>query len=74
MHFSISNVERANFTKYLDIHVALRDPEAVERVWTDEADGAWAQGKAPVHLLTSLLRFVQEKELEEAERAARESV
>uniref|UniRef100_K3WRP5 Uncharacterized protein n=1 Tax=Globisporangium ultimum (strain ATCC 200006 / CBS 805.95 / DAOM BR144) TaxID=431595 RepID=K3WRP5_GLOUD len=46
-----------------------RDPE---RVWSEEVDGAWAPGKAPVHLLTALLQHVQDADVELAERTAQE--
>ncbi|TYZ51669.1 hypothetical protein PybrP1_003411 [[Pythium] brassicae (nom. inval.)] len=49
-----------------------RGPESVERVWSDEVDGAWAEGKAPVALLTALLRHVQDEDVANAELVARE--
>lgn len=51
----------------------MRSPESVERVWTDEVDGAWADGKAPVHLLTALLQHVQDDDVAQAELTARAS-
>lgn len=51
----------------------MRSPESVERVWSDEVDGAWAAGKAPVLLLTALLRHVEDGDVAAAELVARES-
>jgi hypothetical protein len=50
-----------------------RGPECVEKVWDEQVDGAWAPGKAPVSLLTTFLKSVQERDSVEAERAALES-
>lgn len=50
-----------------------RSPECVERVWTEEEDGAWAVGKAPVQLLTALLQHVQDDDVAQAELTARAS-
>lgn len=52
---------------------ATRGPECVDKVWDEQVDGAWAPGKAPVSLLTTFLKCVQERDSVEAERAARES-
>ncbi|OWZ15942.1 hypothetical protein PHMEG_00010329 [Phytophthora megakarya] len=49
-----------------------RGPEYVDKVWDEQVDGAWAPGKAPVSLLTTFLRCIQERNSVEAERAARE--
>ncbi|KAL4095404.1 hypothetical protein PRIC1_008778 [Phytophthora ramorum] len=49
-----------------------RGPECVDKVWNEQVDGAWAPGKAPVSLLTTFLKSVQEGDSVEAERAARE--
>ncbi|KAG7385701.1 hypothetical protein PHYPSEUDO_001155 [Phytophthora pseudosyringae] len=51
---------------------ATRGPECVDKVWDEQVDGAWAPGKAPVSLLTTFLKSVQERDSVEAERAARE--
>ncbi|KAG6618329.1 uncharacterized protein IUM83_01564 [Phytophthora cinnamomi] len=51
---------------------ATRGPERVDKVWDEQVDGAWAPGKAPVSLLMTLLKCVQERDSVEAERAARE--
>lgn len=50
-----------------------RGPEIVKHVWSDEVDGAWAEGKAPVTLLTALLRHVEDEDVANAELVARES-
>ncbi|GAB9474720.1 hypothetical protein Gpo141_00011838 [Globisporangium polare] len=45
--------------------------QRVERVWTEEQDGAWAAGKASVQLLTALLQHVQDDDVPQAELTAR---
>ncbi|KAF4031340.1 hypothetical protein GN244_ATG16795 [Phytophthora infestans] len=49
-----------------------RGPECVDKVWDEQVDGAWAPGKAPVSLLTTFLKCVQERNSVGAERAAQE--
>ncbi|ETL32018.1 hypothetical protein L916_15314 [Phytophthora nicotianae] len=51
---------------------ATRGQECVDKVWDDQVDGAWAPGKAPVSLLTTFLKYVQERNSVESERAAQE--
>ncbi|KAG3023442.1 hypothetical protein PC128_g10523 [Phytophthora cactorum] len=51
---------------------ATRGPECVDKVWDEQVDGAWAPGKAPVSLLTTFLKCVQERNSVEAERAAQQ--
>ncbi|TMW68395.1 hypothetical protein Poli38472_005863 [Pythium oligandrum] len=50
----------------------VRSPEHVEHVWNEAVDGAWAEGKAPLKLLTEFLQLVQDNEVEQAEATAQE--
>lgn len=69
----VASVKSVSQEKKEDEGGDTRGPESVERIWTEEVDGAWAPGKAPVHLLTAFLQYVQEDDVEHAEVTARES-
>ncbi|CAK4639788.1 hypothetical protein LEN26_015952 [Aphanomyces euteiches] len=40
----------------------LRDPDAVNHELTDERDGAWAEGKAPITMITEFLSLLEDEE------------
>ncbi|KDO27473.1 hypothetical protein SPRG_07062 [Saprolegnia parasitica CBS 223.65] len=44
----------------------LREPHVVEKVLSDEVDGAWADGKAPIEMITTFLGHLEDEETEEA--------
>ncbi|EQC32998.1 hypothetical protein SDRG_09520 [Saprolegnia diclina VS20] len=44
----------------------LREPHVVEKVLSDEIDGAWADGKAPIEMITTFLGHLEDEETEEA--------
>ncbi|KAJ0409145.1 hypothetical protein ATCC90586_002856 [Pythium insidiosum] len=68
----VESVKRVELTKQ-DAD-ALRSPEHVERdrEWNEAVDGAWAEGRAPLTLLTSFLSHVQDEDLANAQLAAQQ--
>ncbi|OQR81188.1 hypothetical protein ACHHYP_20826 [Achlya hypogyna] len=44
----------------------VREASVVEKVLTDEVDGAWAEGKAPIEMITNFLSHLEDEQTEEA--------
>ncbi|OQR92485.1 hypothetical protein THRCLA_22384 [Thraustotheca clavata] len=44
----------------------VREADIVDKVLLDEVDGAWAIGKAPIELITTFLRLLEDEETEDA--------